>query len=136
MRKIPLTLLIVLSSILFTSGATAQNQPLACQGERSAGLNWENGRWVTSNFLTMKFILVKAGNTLTIDSVTKAINGFLPEVTCKNNGEQVQCNGMSGNTLFFDTKILTGGIAKLYGSTNQGNARDSVSVEIFSCTPF
>ena len=136
MRKIPLTLLIALSSTFFTNGATAQNKPLACQEEATAGLKWESGRWITKTFVEDKFILVQVGNTLTTDSVAKAINSYLPDVTCKNDTERVQCADMSGGVLFFDKKTLKGGAAQLLGSISRADRRDTVSAHVFSCTPF
>ena len=136
MKKIPLALLIALSATLFTNGATAQNQPLACQDEAAAGLKWENGRWVTRSFTTEKFILVRTGNTLTTDSAAKFFEVDSRFVTCGNLGDQIQCADKFGSSLYLYTRTLTGGIAKLFGSTNQGNERDTVSVRVFSCTPF
>ena len=74
MKKQRITLMIVLGLILFTNGAIAQNKPLACQGEAAAGVNWQNGRWVTTKFETKKFVLVQAGNLLTKESVAKALS--------------------------------------------------------------
>ena len=135
MRKIPLTLLIALSSTLFTNEATAQNQPLACQVEAAAGLAWENGRWVTRTFIDGKFILVQSGNTLTKDSIAKAFT-IPAAVNCRNNTKYIECTNEYGEALFFNPKTLKGGTAYLFGSINEGNVRDSVSVRAFSCTPF
>ena len=136
MIKIPLTLLIALCSTLFTNGATAQNQPLACQVEAAAGLRWENGRWDTKTFVETKFILVQAGNTLTTDSVAKVMISFPPDVTCKNDMVRVQCADLSGGVLFFDKKTLKGGTAMLFGSISPADRKDTVAVQVFSCTPF
>ena len=137
MRKIPLTLLIALSSTLFTNGATAQNQPLACQVEKNAGLAWENGQWITKTFIpfTSKFILVQAGNTLTTDSVAKVLRTKL-DVSCRYPSNSIECTDKNGGALFFEPKTLKGGVAQLLGSTEEGNQRDTVSVQVFSCTPF
>lgn len=136
MTKIPLTLLIALSSTLFTNEATAQNKPIACQGEAAAGLKWEKGQWVATTFITRKFILVQAGNTLTLDSAAKALSAPSTYVTCKNVSPQIVCNDIAGNSLYLDPITRTGGIASLFGSINQGNERDTVTVQVFSCTPF
>ena len=136
MKKIPVALLILLCSVLFTNGAIAQNKPLACQVDASAGLNWENGRWVTKSFVTNKFILVQAGNTLTTDSVAKALKATLKNVSCRNAYPQIDCTDVSGGGLYFDPRVLRGGISQLIGSTDSGSVRDTVTVEIFSCTPF
>ena len=135
MRKITLTLMIALSTTLFTNEATAQNRPLACQVEAAAGLLWENGRWVTKTLIEGKFILVQSGNTLTKDSIAKAFN-LGAEVTCRNNTNYIECTNEYGEALFFNPKTLKGGTAYLFGSINEGNVRDSVFVRAFSCTPF
>jgi len=135
MRKISLNFLIALSSTFFTNGATAQNQPLACQGEAAAGLNWEGGRWATKSFITSKFILVKSGNTLTLDSVAKVLS-TISNVNCRYIRNGIECTDTSGGALYFDPKTLKGGRVQLLGSTSEENQRDSVSVEVFSCTSF
>ena len=141
MRKLGITLSIVLSSIFFTNGAKAQNRPLACQVEASAGLSWENGRWVTTRFITEKFILVQSGQILTADSVTKAM-GFKVEYSDQTSCTQpsvfgdILCVDRGGTSLFFSPKTLRGGISKLFGSTTDGARRDTVAVDVFSCTPF
>ena len=136
MKKIPITLLITLWSTLFTSAATAQNQPLACQGEAAAGLKWENGKWVTRTFNEKKFILVQTENTLTTDSVAKALNSPISQVTCRDTKPQIDCTDRTGGAFYFDPRTRTGGTAQLLGSTSKGDFKDTVTVQIFSCTPF
>jgi hypothetical protein len=75
-KKIHFALLIILSSVFFSAGAIAQNKPLACQSDVSAGLSWENGRWVTSTFNGSKFILVQTKDGLTGESVGKALKAI------------------------------------------------------------
>ena len=139
MKKIPISLLILLCSMIFTNGAVAQNKPLACQVEEAAGLDWENGRWVTTKFVTSKFILVQAGNDLTNESVSKALNHKIVDsrqITCRYSRPEIMCFDHSGQTLYFNPIALRGGISKLYGSTEVGTSRDSVAVVVFSCIPF
>ena len=136
MRKLGITLSIVLSSIFYTNGAKAQNRPLACQGEASAGLSWEGGRWVTSSFIKRNFILVQAGATLTIDSASKALGATPSNVSCKKNTFDVLCTDTSGGTLLFNPDNLKVGLSQILGSTTVGDSRDTVTVQIFSCTPF
>jgi hypothetical protein len=136
MKKMPVALLILLCSVFFTNGAIAQNKPLACQVDAAGGLKWENGKWVNKNFETRKFILVQAGNTLTTDSVGKALDAPPLLVSCRNVNPQIDCTDWSGGGLFFDPRVLKGGISQLLGSTNSGALRDTVTVQIFSCTPF
>ena len=136
MKKLQITLMIVLSSVFFTNGATAQNKPLACQTEAAAGLAWESGRWVTKSFVTVKFILVQTGKTLTTDSIAKALNSPASQITCRNINPQIECTDLSGGSLFFNPPTLNGGISQLLGSTISSAVRDTVTVQIFSCTPF
>jgi hypothetical protein len=136
MSKLQIPLLVALCSICFAGKVIAQNQPLACQGEAAAGLKWENGRWATKTFNQDKFILVQAGNTLTTDSVAKALIAYPGQVSCRNVNQRTVCSDTSGGSLFFDPRTLTGGISQLLGGTNLGDKRDTVSVQIFSCTPF
>jgi hypothetical protein len=136
MKKLQITLMIVLSLVFFTNGATAQNKPLACQTEAAAGLTWESGRWITKSFLTPKFILVQAGKTLTTDSVSKAINSPATLITCRNVDPQIECTDTSGGALLFNPSTLSGGISQLLGGTTLSTRRDTVTVQVFSCTPF
>ena len=132
-------LLILASSLLSTKTASAQNKPLACQVEEAAGLDWENGRWISTKFLTSKFILVLTGNDLTNESVSKALNHKIPDsrqITCRYSRPEITCFDHAGQTLYFNPIALKGGISKLYGSTEVGTRRDSIAVQVFSCTPF
>ena len=141
MRILTIKLLIVFSSILFSNGIQAQNKPLACQVEESAGLEWEGGRWDVKKFQLKKFILVQVGDSLTVDSVAKAMRPLNPPTAftlCKTNILQtVTCNDSLGSSLFFEPKTLQGGMSYLTGSTeNKVVNRDSVYVAVFSCMPF
>ena len=136
MKKTQITLMIVLSSIFITNGAIAQNKPLACQGDAGAGLLWENGRWVTKSFKTDKFILVQTNSGLTLESVAKAIASDSELVSCRNFGVRISCVDPVGHSLFFDPRTLQGGISQMFGSISSGTKRDTVSVQVFSCTPF
>ena len=137
MKKLQITLMIMLGSFFFTNGAVAQNKPLACQVDEAAGLDWANGRWSSTLFKTQKFILVQAGNTLTTESVAKVINNKLPNtISCRYNAPEITCLDPAGRMLYFNPQVLRGGTSRLFGSTMDGANRDSVVVEIFSCTPF
>lgn len=136
MKKIPVSLLILLCSLFFTSGATAQNKPLACQGDAAAGLLWENGRWVTKSFKTDKFILVQTNSGLTLESVAKAIASDSELVSCRKFGARISCVDPIGHSLFFDPRTLRGGVSQMFGSMDSDIKRDTVSVQVFSCTQF
>jgi hypothetical protein len=137
MKKTPVSLLTLLCALFFTSGAIAQNKPIACQTDAVGGLEWANGQWVISKYGSQKFILVQTNDGLTKDSVAKALHleEFPQLVTCKKEGT-VTCFDNLGGHLLFDPKTLKGGIAVLYGSISTKAQRDSVAVKVFSCTPF
>ena len=137
MKKIPVTLLILLCSVFFTNGAIAQNKPVACQTDAVGGLEWGNGKWEISSYTSQKFILVQTNEGLTKDSVAKAlkIDEFPQLITCKKD-ETITCFDPLGGHLLFDPKTLKGGIAILYGSISTKTKKDSVAVKVFSCTAF
>lgn len=141
MKKIAFTLLMVLNLTFFPNSASAQTKPLACQVDEAAGLLWERGRWVINKFISKKYILVQEGKTLTSDSVARVFHPNLPYgagISCKTyvDGE-IMCTDFGAASLFFDPKTLKGGLSKLAGSvSNDASERDTVTVEVFSCTPF
>lgn len=144
MRGLQIALLIVCSSVFFTNGAIAQNKPLACQVDEAGGLDWERGRWVLKKFVLKKFILVQSGLTLTTESVASAFNEkpenrYPDQMSCKTDSlfNNISCSDtVGGRSLYFDPQTRKGGIGKLFGATETGASRDSVSIEVFSCTPF
>lgn len=116
----------------------AQRTPLACQDDRAAGLEWEQGKWSVRSFNTEKFILVKDGRSLTIDSVAKVlgINPVLIKCEVSLNG-YVMCVDEVGGSLFFSHKSNKGGISLLLGAASENiTKKDSVAVQVFTCTPF
>lgn len=135
MKKLLSALLLTLLGV----SVQAQNKPLACQDVAAGGLNWENGRWVTSTFNTDKFILVLQGNTLTKESVGTAIGVDLvafSEITCRTLRSRITCSSFS-HQLVFDPKTLKGGLSALFGSMKEdGSSKDSLSVQAFSCQPY
>ena len=131
-----LRLLVAMMIIFLTTIAVAQNKPLACQVDAHAGLDWENGRWKTKNFTTKRFILVQSGDTLTLESVAKALgNSSTLTIKCDNSLE-ITCNDIFGSHLIFHLRTLKGALTHTFGATQNGNERDSVAVGVFSCTPF
>jgi hypothetical protein len=139
MKKIHITLLIILSSVFFSAGATAQNKPLACQSDARAGLIWETGRWVVNTFSPKRFILVQTKDGLTVESVAKALGTVhLADVLCRENMYRIICSEGYGETLYFDPKTLKGGISSLYGAIepDKHELKDTVTVTAFSCTAF
>jgi hypothetical protein len=138
MKKIHFTLLIALSSVFFSAGAIAQNQPLACQSDARGGMYWENGRWVVSRFTETKFILVQSKNGLTEESVAKAMGALLNLTNCSTAfANRVSCSDQLGGHLYFDPAALKGGISIVYGSTQADtDKKDTMTLTAFSCTPF
>ncbi len=137
MRELQITLLIILSLTGFTDKSFAQNKPLACQVDRASGLDWDNGRWVSKNFERRKFFLVQQDNTLTIDSVAKVIGVNSNALTCNSNKQDTFCTLALGVSFFFSTETLNGGMSYLGGSVSGDQKyRDSVAVQVFTCTQF
>lgn len=139
MKKIYFTLLAVLSLVFSSTGAIAQNRPLACQSDANGGLDWENGRWVARRFLEEKFVLVQSEKDLTKESVAKALgNGIPDKISCSPvYGAKVSCADEFGGYLLFDPATLKGGMSRIWGATFEDNTnKDSLAVTAFSCTPF
>lgn len=116
----------------------AQRTPLACQVDRSAGLNWEEGKWNVRSFTpSEKFILVREGNLLTSDSVAKAIGRSPANMKCVDvlMGD-IMCTNQTGFSMFFSLTTNKGGMSYLMGATSTNASRDSVAVETFTCTSF
>lgn len=127
--------LMMVSLSMFTY---AQRTPLACQVDRSAGLNWEEGRWNVRGFTSSeKFILVRDGNLLTSDSVAKAIGRSQINMRCVDlqMGDNL-CTNQTGFSMFFSHNTNKGGMSYLFGSIQNNTPKDSVAVEVFTCTPF
>lgn len=134
--KIKLTIFAALISIIFPNLALSQNKPLACQEDAVAGLNWENGRWVTSRFIEKKFILVQEGVNLTHESVAKALNSHVILVSCKNTNPEILCSDSTGSVIYFNPHTLKGSMSKNFGGTLDSNKKDSLAVSAFTCTQF
>ena len=136
MYKLINTFFIGILSICLTTKALAQNKPLACQDDASAGLAWEKGRWVTTSFTLTRFILVQDRNTLTVDSVGKAFGVGAASISCRNVDPEIHCSNSNGRNLFFSPQALKGSISAQFGSISNKDNRDTVHVQVFSCTPF
>ena len=137
MTKPHITLLIILSSVFFSAGAIAQNKPLACQSDATAGLKWKNGRWDTVTFNGSKFILVQTKEGLTKESAAKALRTpVVSGVLCKDVNPEIFCTDRSGGYLWFHPVNLKGGVSQLIGASMLGEKKDTLSVSAFSCTPF
>jgi len=139
MQKIHITLLIILSSVLFSARAVAQNKPLACQVDASTGLKWENGGWITATFKASRFILVQTEDGLTTESVAKVLEEpNLQKVLCRNIDDLTSCSEGFGASIYFNAETLKGGTSVLYGAghADYGVGKDTVTVTAFSCTPF
>lgn len=136
-------ILTVIAGVLLIAPAFAQNQPLACQADKAAGLDWERNEWEVTEFKPnpAKFILVLRGNSLNLDSVAKFFNDSERMPTCSVHSftGQILCTSgyINGDSLFFSPRTMKGARAKLFGGTQQGpEKRDSVSVTTFTCQPF
>jgi len=137
----------VTATALLIAPAFAQNRPLACQADESAGLSWENGRWEVTRFTPKpaKFILVQTGDSLTPESVGKVFIEFelskdeMPSCLREGVDEHVVCtDGWGGGmSLIFSFRTMKGSRAALLGSISANQKqKDSVSVTTFTCQPF
>ena len=138
----------VTATALLIATAFAQNRPLACQADESAGLDWKNGRWEIARFAPKpaKFILVQTGDSLSPESVGKVLIEVseIPEhvmPSCRRDArdDHVVCiDGWGGgNSLIFSFRTMKGSRAALLGSISANQKqKDSVSVTTFTCQPF
>lgn len=137
----------VTATALLIAPAFAQNRPLACQADESAGLNWVNGRWEVARFNPepAKFILVQTGDSLSPESVAKVLHKFeMPKnllPTCRRDADEnlIFCvDGIiGGKSLLFSFRTMKGSHAALFGSISANQQyRDSVAVITFTCQPF
>ena len=131
--------LTLLMTFLCANVALAQNKPLACQVDASAGLKWENGQWKVARFTAEKFILVQQGNILTKESVAKAMSNRFPnQITCTTDvvDSLITCTDRSGGNLIFQPGSLRGGVSQLVGALTTENVRDALTVDVFTCQPY
>lgn len=128
--------LLLVVCVFFITSTHAQNKPLACQGDASAGLKWDNGKWNVTRFQTDKFILVLKDTNLDENSVSKVFTDDL-SVECKTGFKgKIRCLGSAGQVLFFDPSTMKGAFSFLFGGTLIGEPRDTLSIDAFSCQPF
>jgi hypothetical protein len=118
------------------SNAFSQRVPLACQVEAAGGLAWDKGRWVAGRFEVERFILVREGNSLTTDSVAKALRANSAKCEYVRSG-RISCNDQTGGYMLFEPSQSRGVLAQVLGGTTDPAAdRDSVYVAPFSCQAF
>ena len=129
--------LLLVIGLLFGTNTYSQNNPIACQDDAAGGLKWEGGNWKTTGFITRRFILVLQGKTLTPSSAAKVLEMLEKNVTCRViMGGQTSCLDDYGGNILFDTGTMKGAISQIFGGTNAGNNRDTISVRAFTCQPF
>jgi hypothetical protein len=128
----------LLLALAINAQAHAQRTPLACQGDEAAGLNWKDGQWRITRFLTSKFILVQEGSSITEESAAKALNMSTSNLKCGSGYMGwITCNNELGSFIFFNPASREGALAKLLGATvTMDGHRDSVLVQPFTCQPF
>lgn len=137
--KKSIALLTVLSSVFFSVSAIAQNKPIACLSDASAGFFWENRRWVLRSLEDRKFILIRTSDGLSRQSVAKVLNSPLGEITCRHvGGMRVSCTDRGAGFLIFDPGTLKGGVSQIFGAVqaDHNTEKSTATVTTFSCTPF
>ena len=136
--KMIVVLLIAIACTALPHWAMAKKVPLACQDDAKAGLEWNNGAWQATSYVTGKFILAVDDTGLVKDSVAKVF-GLLPHaISCTANlePERTLCTTPFGTALYFDYGKLRGGVAQLFGVTSSSKNRDSVTISAFTCSEF
>jgi hypothetical protein len=143
-------LLTTITLLCFSVAANAQDQEVwACQQEESAGLFWENNRWVSSGVIaeTLLITIPTAPPRHIRNEITDNRNNGTYKrgdaqdrgMFCRTNtSETVSCISGAGNNFFLlDRETGRLGFAALVGALSMGsNYRDSVSSKIYNCTKF
>ena len=142
---------IVLTCTFTTAPVMAQTVNYACQYIVTAGLNWENGRWVVSEFHNRDpFILTAINEKLVPPEITSEQQLSHPlafaecrEPTAEVTGlsddhpvkSRVQFCDSGGSVLAFSFGNLTGTASELLGgaAARENNYKDSVFVSPFVC---
>jgi len=117
---------------LLSASASSLAQTFACQFVAAAGLNWENGSWVTKTFIERNpFFISLNPDGQTIDK--KSIAQLVPIPTCA--GEVIiSCSGAAGAFLSFSPSALKGAYALTLGSVTPDKERkDSIMISPFIC---
>lgn len=130
--------LMIALALGFAPPAMAQKVVYACQYFASAGLNWENGKWVTSRFHTEQpFFLASENGALQKNTVAKFFNSLPESVFChRPNSRSQTCSDTFGDVLTFSVESMNGTYATTFGGTQNSTDRnkDSVAVSPFTCT--
>jgi hypothetical protein len=122
---------LLLAALLLVHGA-AMGHTFACQYTASAGLNWENGRYMPiSHPLPPPFFLKVQEDRLTADSVVKALGSFfIDEIKCiQHRVTGFSCFDHHGGFMQFSPATGSGGVSHLLGAVTTGRP----SVSLFTC---
>ncbi len=121
--------------LLLVTGSTVA-QTFACQYVASAGLDWENGSWVTRTFHVGKPFFLN----LTLDGKNieeKSIKNLIQSATCSVQNEAlgfISCASITGAFLYFNPSIFRGAVTRTLGAAlGDVGDKDSVSVAPFIC---
>ena len=141
---------ILLTCTVMATPVMAQTVTYACQYLETAGLNWENGRWVATGFYNKDPFILTAidgelvppvpsdenmSNPLSLTQCSlpkQALTGEPGEIVMS----KVQsCSDGVGNTLLFNLENLSGAFSQMMGAVaGRGNAsKDSLTVAPFVC---
>lgn len=101
---------------------------------------WDNRRWRATRFVDDKFILVLNGDTLTKESVAKALGTLDADfVTCRigDYHKLISSTDRFGGILIFLPKTQKGGVSQLFGAVQDSTGyRDTISAMTFSYQPY
>jgi hypothetical protein len=133
-----LRILVTLATLSLTGHSMGAPGVYACQDTYSSGLEWEMGRWKTTNyFAERKFFLRIEGDRLTVSSARSA-GGLGASTICHPGYKTAQegviygCDDYS-DKLVFNPSAGSGARSALFGSITGGIKRDSVAVTTFVC---
>ena len=141
---------IVLTCAAVAAPVMAQTVTYACQYLETAGLNWENGRWVATGFYNKDPFILTAIDGELVPPVPSDENMSNPlsftqcslpkQALTGEPGEIVMskvqsCSDGVGNTLLFNLENLSGAFSQMMGAVaGRGNAsKDSLTVAPFVC---
>lgn len=128
---------LLVTVLLFLPFAATADKIIACQYTNSTGFIFENNGWRPTRFREGKpfFVKILSSGIVDVASINSIVSGVgsvcqrtwhsisPEEVTCSNN-----------RTFFhFNTLTLEGSLARLNGSVQSDNSRDTVSVSLFTC---
>lgn len=129
-------LLVLLLLIGFWVPAFGAADVWACQGVKSGGIYWENGRWEADSFITNNYLVKVYGASAQLSQ-----GGIENMFSCSvedafSQSDFLNCHNPYGTTFLLNLATGAAGISELLGSTSERESKDTVTVEALQCTKF